>query len=215
MKRIVLLGARKDAHAGVLVDIIRKYHLYEILGFFDDNEDLVGKNVLGIPVLGTIKQLPQHLPDSVDGFFICIGDNQSRANCYHKIKDLSGELVNIIHPSAIISDNIQMGTGIFIGPRVIINHNSRIGDNVIINSGAIIEHDNILENHTFIGPGCNLAGRVTVQEMAFLGIGCSVIPDIIIGRSTIVGAGAVVVNNLASNITAVGVPAKKIKGGSE
>jgi CMP-N,N'-diacetyllegionaminic acid synthase len=212
-KKIVLFCARMDAHAGVVLDIITNNNLFEVVGFFDDNPELIGKKLNGIPILGTIRDFPQGLIEDVQGAIVCTGNNDFKASCYNKIKETNLSLVNVIHPSAIISPNVELGEGVFIGPKVIINNNTIIGNNVLINTAAVIEHDNIIEDHAFIGPGCNLAGRVKIKKKSFLGIGVNVIPDIIIGENVLVGAGAVIINDVGDNQKVAGVPARKIGGG--
>lgn len=209
MSKIGLFCAREDGHAGVVLNIIKQHDLFEIVGFFDDNI-MVGTTVAGLPVLGKVKDFPKNLPPGITHFHICTGDNNLRKRCYELIKKNNFHLINVIHPSVILSDNVIIGEGVFLGPNVVINNSSRIGDNVLINTAATIDHDNILENHVFVGPGCHTSGRVYLKESCFLGAGSIIIPDITIGKKSIIGAGAVVINDIPDEITVVGVPAKKI-----
>ena len=75
-----------------------------------------------------------------------------------------------IHPTAIIEDDVQIGTGTkvwhyshirqntkigqncIVGSGVFIDVESKIGDNVKIQNRAIIYHEAIIENGVFIGP---------------------------------------------------------------
>ena len=86
MEKIIILCSRMDAHAGVVLDIIKQFKFYEVVGFFDDNEDLQGKELQGIPVLGKIKDFPKNIPESTKSFFIATGNNEFRAFCYKLIK---------------------------------------------------------------------------------------------------------------------------------
>lgn len=210
MLKIGLFCARENGHAGVVLNIIKEHNLFEIVGFFDDNVP-AGSKVMGIPVLGKISDFPNNLPRGVTHFHVCTGNNNLRQNCYDLIKKNNFKLINVIHPSAIISEEVILGEGIFIGPNVVIVNSSKIGDNVLINTAATIDHNNILENHVFVGPGCHTSGRVHLKENCFLGAGAIVIPDVIVGSNSIVGAGAVVISDVPDNITVVGVPAKKLK----
>jgi acetyltransferase-like isoleucine patch superfamily enzyme len=58
-----------------------------------------------------------------------------------------------------------------------------------------------------------LGGGVQIGEEAFLGLSATVLPQIKVGARTIVGAGAVVTQDLPSDVTAVGVPARIVKRG--
>lgn len=207
-KKVVLIGAKGNAHAGVVLDIIREYSLYDVIGFLDDNRALQNTAVLGVPVLGTVQDFLQNVPEEVS-FFVCIGNNLFRKNVQELIKKHQREMVNVIHPTAIISASAKLGQGIFIGAKVVITHNVQMGDGVLINTAATIDHDNILGDYVNVCPGCHTSGRVKIKESAFLGTGVTVIPDITIGEQAVVGAGSVVIKDVEPGTTVVGVPAHK------
>lgn len=64
---------------------------------------------------------------------------------------------NIIHPTALVSDNAQLGSGNDIGAFVVIEDDVIIGDNnilfsgVVLKSGTRIENDNKIHEHAVIG----------------------------------------------------------------
>ncbi len=211
MKRIILVGARADGHAGVVLDIVRQFGLFEVIGFLDDNHALHGTMVLGLPVFGGVADAARVAREhQVDGFHLCIGDNNFREKCYNTLREHNLTVMSVIHPSSIISKSCSLGHGVFIGPGVIMTHNVKVGNNVIINTASTLDHDNLLEDHVFIGPGCHLAGRVKVKQGAFLGIGAKVIPDVTLGEYSIIGAGAVVIREVAARTKVVGVPANRV-----
>ena len=210
LDKLIIIGSRPDGHAGVVLDFINELKLYEVIGFLDDNKNLAGTNVLGIPVLGTLDNYLENPLNESYNFFICIGDNVSRQKIHKKLVDSRCALINIIHPSSYISKSVFMGSGVFIGANVNIMYNSIIGNCVIINNAASIDHDNIIDNYVNISPGCHTSGRVTIKNAAFLGTGAIVIPDIIINDNAIVGAGSVVIHDVPANTKVVGNPAKKM-----
>lgn len=143
-------------------------------------------------------------------FHIAIGDNARRKN----IADARGDAcqyTNIIHKTAIVATDVQMGKGVFIGAGAIINSNAKISDHVIINTRSVIEHDTSIESFVHIAPGCVLAGGCCIQEGSLIGIHSTLIPQIQIGRWCVIGAGSVVLENIQSNSTAVGSPCRIIK----
>ena len=79
-------------------------------------------------------------------------------------------MVNIKHPSALISGNAKLANGIMVAAGAIINCDVTIKDGVIVNTGSTIDHDCVL-NFLHISPGCNLAGNVTIGEKTWVGIG--------------------------------------------
>ncbi len=219
--KVILLCAREDGHAGVVLDIIREFSLFEVVGFLDDKSDLQGKEILGIPVIGTILGFENKfvLSDGkeyfdgkeIDGFFVCTGNNKFRKICQNMVEGLGGRMINVIHPDSIVSKSVTFSNGIFVGPRVVLVHNVKVGRGSLINSGAIVDHDSVLEDFVFLCPGTNVAGNVYFEEGSFLGIGASVIPGKRIGSWAVVGAGSVVINDVLSKEVVVGVPAKNIR----
>ena len=119
-------------------------------------------------------------------------------------------LINFIHDSAIKDKNVVLKNGVKIFPGSIINRGSKINNNVLINTGSIIEHDCLIDDNTQIGPGCILAGNVKVGKQTFIGMGAKVLQGVKIGNNVKIGAGSVVLNNVPSNTTYIGIPAKKI-----
>ena len=74
-----------------------------------------------------------------------------------------------------------------------------------------MEHDNRIGDYVHLSPNATLCGTVTVGDLTHIGAGATVIQGMTIGSRSIIGAGATVVNDLAQDVTAVGVPARVIK----
>ena len=214
MKRIpvLIIGARADGHAKVVLEILKAGKEYEVVGFIDDAIDKKGISIKGIKVIGTTDDLQKlKKAKKAKGAIVAIGDNPARRNLSQKILKSGLELINAIHPTVYKDPDVKIGKGCYIGQGVIIVTGTVIGNCVNIHTGATIDHDNIIEDGANLGPGVHTAGRVRIERDAFLGTGAIVIPDAGVGEGTIVGAGAVVINHLPPHITAVGVPAKAVK----
>ena len=193
MKRVVGLGA--GGHAKVVVEILHLVGGYEVVGLLDPKQELWNTEVLGIPVLGDDSLLPELYKDGVRHAFIglgTVGDTLPRRQLYEKARSQGFQVVQAIHPQAILSPSVEIGRGPTIMAGAVINANTRLGDNVVVNTGAIIEHDCTIGDHVHIATGARLASTVHVDEGAHIGVGASVRQCIRIGRNAIVGAGAVV-----------------------
>ena len=177
-------------HAKVVADIARA-NGYDNLIFLDNNSDMKFNS-----------NLPKH------PIIIAIGNALIRQKLQNLVLSSGFELATLIHPSAIISTSVKIGTGSVVMPRAIINANSIIGDGVIINSGAIVEHDCIIGNFAHICPGAALAGGVNIGERTWIGIGSSIIQGIKIKSDITIGAGSVVVSDIDSGSIAYGNPCK-------
>lgn len=208
LKKIIIVGARIDGHAKVVLEIIRKQNLYNVVGFIDDN--LYGKlsDIKGVPVLGRMEDIPILIrKHNIFGGIVAIGNNSVRRKLCKQLKDFGLELVNAIHPSAVIDSDVTLGEGIVICQSAVIVADTVINDCVNIHAGTTIDHDNRISEGANLGPGVHTAGRVKIGMDAFLGTGAIAIPDSVIGEGAIVGAGGVVLNKVEPYTLVAGVPA--------
>lgn len=207
-KKIIIIGARMDGHAGVVLDMINDIGGYEVVGFIDNTPELQGKKLRGIKVIGSTADLDKlELP--VKLMHIAIGDNVARGELFKRLEVLGLKLETLVHPTARVSREAELAEGCFVGPKAIINNGARIGAVSIINTGAIIEHDNIVGFAVHVAPGTSTAGRVRIDDLAFIGVGSTILPDIHIGSGAMVGAGSTVVKDVPPRTTVIGYAAKK------
>lgn len=208
MKKIVLLGS--GGHCKVIQDIVKAEQSYDIAGILDDRETghRLEEGVHYAPISYAIELSRQ---DPELRFIISIGSNPIRKAIANKLKLPPEKYAVLVHPSAVVGSNVQIGFGTVVMPGAMINADAAIGNHCIINTRGVIEHDNVLEDYVHLSPNASAAGGVQIGEGAHVGIGASIIPGIQIGRWTTIGAGAAAVKNVPSYCTAAGVPAKPIK----
>lgn len=209
--KIAIYGAREDASARVILDTLELQGIYTPAVFLDDNPEFLGNKIEGIPVIGGREKLSGLKDSGIDGIVFDLGNNYVREELCLLSTSFGLELINAIHPKAIIARDVKLGGGVWIVAGAIINSSVVIGDGVIINTGATIDHNCVISSYTNISPGCHLSGRTFIGHHAFLGTGAVTIPDIRIGEGAIVGAGAVVIKDAPPHSTVVGVPARVIK----
>ncbi|MGL4861772.1 MAG: acetyltransferase [Cetobacterium sp.] len=208
MKKIYIVGSGGFARevAWLIEDINEKNPTWVIMGFIDENEDNIGKELNGYKVLGNLEYLNKQEKSYVT---IAIGTGEVREKISDKIKKHKFSI--LIHPSVMLSKFVNIGEGTIICAGSIVTTNIDIGNHVIINLDCTVGHDANLKNYTTILPSVNISGNVTVGERTMIGTGSAVIQGLSIGSDTIIGAGAIVVKNIPDNCTAVGNPAKPIK----
>lgn len=212
MKQVIGLGA--GGHAKVVAEILRLSDDYEFIGLLDLRQELWNTEVLGIPVLGDDSLLPELYERGIRYAFIglgTVGDTRPRRLLYEKTRRQGFQVVQAIHPQAVVAQSVKIGYGPTIMAGVVINAAAQLGDNVIVNTGAIIEHDCVVGNHVHIATGARLASTVHVGEGAHIGLGSSIRQRIHIGRNAIIGAGAVVVDDVPDNVVVTGIPARILK----
>lgn len=148
---------------------------------------------------------------SIDQFILGIGDNKIRQKVAELVLSKQKLILNVIHPSSVISNFATFGTGNFIAANVTINALAKIGNNCILNTGCIIEHECNIESGAHIAPGTVLAGNVSVGENSFIGANSVLKQGVKIGNGVTVGAGSVVIKDIPDDEIWIGNPAKKLK----
>lgn len=212
--RIVILGA--GGHAQVIADILWQMHdtgeKTTPIAFLDDNPSLKGNHYLNIPVLGSINDLSSIPHDAV---IIGIGNNQIRKKLFDTLTKKGEQFIIARHPSAIIAQDVHIGSGSVICANVVINTGAEIGRNAILNTACTVDHHNHIGDHVHVAPGAHLGGDVVIGQGTLVGIGAVVLPQIYVGKQCTIGGGSVVIQNLDDNVTAVGNPTRVIKKGSK
>ncbi|MGE3549976.1 MAG: acetyltransferase [Geobacter sp.] len=207
---VLVLGG--GGHAKVLIDALLSASTV-IAGIIDPDPLLAGARVLGVPVLGgdaIVTKFPAGEVLLVNGLG-SVGPPLRRKQLFEQFKEQDYRFATVIHPSAIIACDAELGEGVQIMAGTIIQPGCRIGTNTIINTKASVDHDCIIGDHAHIAPGVTLSGGVLVGNASHIGTSATVIQSIKIGESSIVGAGAVVVKDVTAGTTVVGVAAKEIQ----
>ena len=209
MKDIVIVGAGGFGReiAWLIEDINKVTPQWNIVGFVDDNEAVIGTKMNDYEVVGNIEWLNKQELYVV----IAIGDPIVKKTITTRLSHSKNHYPILIHPSVISSSLVQIGKGTMICAGSIITVNIDIGKHVIINLDCTIGHDAIIGDYTTVLPSVNISGFVKTGKCVNIGTGSAVIQGVSIGEHTIIGAGAVVVKDLPANCTAVGAPARVIK----
>lgn len=194
MKKLTIIGA--SGHGKVVADIA-KLNGYDCITFLDD--DPLCKDCSGYPVVG-------HTNMSVDGdVFVAIGSANIR-----KHLSIGKRLVTLIHPSAVVADDVVIDDGSVVMAGVVINPGTRIGKGCIINTSSSIDHDCVVGNYCHVSVGSHLSGTVVVGEESWIGAGSTISNNVNICSNVTIGAGAVVIHDIEEEGTYVGVPVKKL-----
>ena len=160
-----------------------------IKGFLDSNAEIL--NAFGgyAPILGLVED---YSVEPGDVFVCALGEPEVKRKYVGIIAAKGGMFASVIHPTAYVGQNVQIGTGCIVCPHATITNDTSIGSHVVVNVNASINHDCRIGDFTTICPGCHLAGRVTLGDSTFLGVGVSLIPDVSLGKGVYVAAGATV-----------------------
>lgn len=204
---VIVIGA--GGHAKVLVDALLRTG-FSPVGLVDRDPSLVGREVLGVAVLGGEAVLQRYAPGDVRlvNAVGSVQNMQARKAVYDRFRSRGYEFASVLHPCAVVSDHAVLQSGVQILAGVVVGPGAVIGENSIINTNASVDHDCRIGAHVHIAPGATLSGGVSVGEATHVGVGACVIQGVQIGRRSLVAAGAAVVHDVPDGGRVQGVPAR-------
>ena len=205
---ILVIGA--GGHCRVVLSILSYYKELNVVGIADKDSKSFGEEILSTQVKYTWDDFQSLYDNGVSIAALAVGNNSERKLLFSKLTEIGYTVKTLIHPSALVDKNADIGAGTIICMGAKIGPLVSIGNNCIIYTGAIIDHETNIKNDCFIAPGVCIAGRVSIEQGSFIGIGSSIIENITLGANCTVGAGSVVINDFPSNTTIAGVPAKQL-----
>jgi sugar O-acyltransferase (sialic acid O-acetyltransferase NeuD family) len=210
MKNIIVVGA--SGHSKVVVDILENMGEWNIIGYIDSFK--TEKEFFGYPILGTEKNIPEICKKfNIYGGIVTIGDNWTRFKMVERIQEKSPNFhfISAIHPKAILSRGVEIGTGTVVMAGVVINADTKIGNQTIINTSSLVEHDSKIGDFSTIAPKVAMGGGVEIGNFTTVSIGAIIKHYIKIEDDVVIGANSSVLKDIQKNSVAFGTPAKIVR----
>ncbi len=192
---VIVLGA--GGHARVALDVLNLMN-EKVIGVTDADPVRVSKERMTAPVLGNDDAVTGFKPDEVllvNGLG-SIEVSSKRPEIFYRFKKLGYRFLTLIHPSAVVAEDVQIGEGAQVMAGVVIQTGSKIGENTIINTRASVDHDCSIGSHVHIAPGVVLSGGVSIGDGCHLGPCAVVIQGISIAPRSFVRAQLLVYRNI-------------------
>lgn len=208
MKHLIIIGA--GGMGRVMYDMAREsvgYQTeYDIKGYIDDNLHSLDLFSNYPPILGTIVD---YLPQADDVFICSIGGN-SRKACMESILRKGGEFLTLIHQTARIGTNVELGKGCMVGAFTTIAADAKIGNYNFIQSNMIIGHDVIIGDWNRIDSHTMLIGGITIGNENMIHSAAVINHEVHIGNHCHIGACSFVTRNVEDHWTVFGNPARRL-----
>ena len=180
--------------------------------FIDDHA--AESSLLGCDVIGFQTFRRRFEPEEIR-FVITIGEPKFRREAFDRMTEAGYRGARLIHPSAFISPDAEVGEGAAIGPGVFIGSLARIGKDFYAAMGAAIGHDAVIGDHTRVGVSAFVGGHTVIGENAFIGSGAMLKDRIRIGDFSVVAIGSAVFSDVGDYTTVMGNPARITNEGSQ
>ena len=142
---------------------------------------------------------------------IAVADSKSRFDIVQRLPKET-KYFTWIHPTALImSDDVEIGEGSFIGAHSILTTNIKIGKHAILNRGNHIGHDCEIGDYFSAMPGAIVSGNVKIYDLVYMGNNSSIREKLSVHSLITIGMNSAVVKNIEESGVYVGCPAVKIK----
>ena len=142
---------------------------------------------------------------------IAVANSKDREDIVNQLP-INTQYFTFIHPTAqLMSNDITIDEGSFIGANSIITCNVKIGKHSILNRANHIGHDCRVGDYFSAMPGSIVSGNVNIGDKVYLGTNSSIREKINICDNVVIGLNTGVVKDIKESGTYAGQPIKKIK----
>jgi len=209
MNELVVIGA--GGFARETAQAVRDAGDFELLGHLDDNPDLHGTEVDGVPVLGGC-DLVHALPEA--RVVICVGnprDYAARARLVRRFALPTDRYATVIHPTAAVSATSRVGPGSVLLAHCVLTAAVRVGAHVAVMPHVVLTHDDVVEDYATIASGARLGGGVRLERGVYVGSGALVREGTAVGAWSLVGMGSAVLGDVPPGEVWAGSPARRLR----
>jgi NDP-sugar pyrophosphorylase family protein len=206
--KLIFLG--HSANIKRLIDIAKDQ--YDILGIIDDNYFGNTDELDGLPFIGTEKNIDSIINSYSNLSFFVVPSlrnsvnwsqiNHRRLTMIEIADQYKLNLVNLIHPTAIIPDTTGLGKNIFVGPYTVFQNHVIVEDYAFIKEQVCLAHDCVIKKNVMISSQAYIGANVTVGQNSYIGIKGAVIASGIklsIGENCLTHPGSIVMKDLLDN----------------
>jgi sugar O-acyltransferase (sialic acid O-acetyltransferase NeuD family) len=208
MKHLIIIGA--GGMGRTMYDMAREsvgYGIeYDIRGFIDDNTFALDNFENYPPLIAPI----QGYSPKENEIFICSIGGQARRKCIEEIISKGGDFLTMIHSTARIGTNVQIGEGSIVGAYTTIGADAKVGKYNLIQSYTVIGHDSIIGDWNRIDTHVTLVGGTIVHNEVDIHTSAMINHNVTIENNSRVAACSFVIRRVKEGTTVMGNPAKKL-----
>jgi sugar O-acyltransferase (sialic acid O-acetyltransferase NeuD family) len=207
---LLLIGAGGFARETIeLVRAInREAPTWELAGLLDDDPELHGREMLGLPILGPCAAVEEYPEASV---VACVASPQDPLRRLRLVARLGLPLeryATLVHPRATVAESASVGPGSVLHANTVLTADICLGWHVAAMPAVVLTHDDVVEDGVTFGAGARVASGVTIEAGAYIGAGALLRERLSVGAGAMIGMGAVVTKPVPRGEIWYGSPAR-------
>jgi sugar O-acyltransferase (sialic acid O-acetyltransferase NeuD family) len=180
---------------------------WELKGFLDSRPDALSEFSYEVPILAS----PESYQPTQDDIFLCaVGTPRVKRDYCSLMEQKGAEFATLIHPTAVIGHDVQIGEGSILGPFTQLSCDIRLGRHVAFGTHSNTAHDTRIGDYSQVSGSCEINGHAVLEEGVFLGSHATILPEARVGAWAYVGAASVVLRRVAAGMKVFGNPAVPI-----
>lgn len=208
MKQLIIIGA--GGMGRTFYDMARESigygESYTIKGFIDDNLAALDGFENYPPTLGKICDYQP----SADEVFVCSIGGAARRKCMEEIIARGGVFLTMIHKTARLGTNVEVGEGTIVGAFTTIGADAKVGKYNLIQSYSVIGHDSRIGDFNRIDTHVTLVGGTVVEDETDIHTSAMISHHVTVESNSRVAACSFVIRRVQSGTTVMGNPAKRL-----
>jgi sugar O-acyltransferase (sialic acid O-acetyltransferase NeuD family) len=210
MPRVVILGGKGGGTlaAQIVQDLFRLHRSHELVGYLNDRLK-AGSTLYGGPIVGRFDDWR-----TLDDDICFVAPLHKAASVEANATRIAGlnipfhRWTELIHPQAIVADDVPVDAGSVISAQSQIGPDTTIGSHCFLRAGAIVSHDVTISDFVYLGQRSIVCGYVKLERGAHIAPGAIIRDDVTVGQFALVGLGAVVTKDVPPFAIVTGSPAQ-------
>lgn len=179
--------------------------LHELVCFMVGDEYFSENRMMGLDVIPQSRFDPAHY-DVV----VAIGEPALRKKMVESLPEET-KFTNVIHPTAVISQWVELGEGSIVTAGTILTCHIKIGKHAHLNLHTTVGHDCVMGDYFTTAPAANISGNCVFGDCVYFGTNASIKQGVHITSHVTIGMGAVVVKDIQEEGVYIGNPLVKLE----
>lgn len=209
IKKLVIIGGSNAFWeiSELISDINAVEKKYEIIAVLDDNPSLIGSKLGEFEIDGPVVKASNY-PDDVN-FIFAIGSFRTRLirhEIFQRLNISINRFETLIHPSAKIFSNAEVGPGCIIHFGTVVFNHTRIEPLCVIAANCVIAVSNILGKGCLLGSNITTTTGVKIGSYAFIGSSTSIGEYVEVGPGAQIGMASLLLKNIPEGSFVMGNP---------